>query len=97
MRVLGTTISLLLTITAAQLLSMRQRANDRRLSLFLNVNDLFGTVRTGGFSVNPYNPSVSESTTDSRYVSFGLTWRLGRTEMETQHTHGKKEPRKKGK
>lgn len=70
---------------------------DRRLSLFLNVNDLFGTVRTGGLSVNPYNPSVSESTTESRYVSFGLTWRLGRTEMETQQTHGKKEPRKKGK
>ena len=70
---------------------------DRRLSLFLNVNDLFGTVRTGGSSVNPYNPSVSESTTDSRYVSFGLTWRLGRTEMESQQTHGKKEPRKKGK
>lgn len=32
-----------------------------------------------------------------KYVSFGLTWRLGRTEMETQQTHGKKEPRKKGK
>lgn len=63
---------------------------DRRLSLFLNVNDLFGTVRTGGSSVNPYNPSVSESTTDSRYVSFGLTWRLGRTEMEAQQSHGKK-------
>ncbi len=62
---------------------------DRRLSLFLNVGDLFGTVRTGS-SVNPYNPSVSESTTDSRYVSFGLTWRLGRTEMESQQSHGKK-------
>ena len=70
---------------------------DRRLSLFLNVNDLFGTVRTGGSSINPYNPSVSESTTDSRYVSFGLTWRLGRTEMESKQTHGKKEPRKKNK
>ncbi len=70
---------------------------DRRLSLFLNVNDFFGTVRTGGSSVNPYNPSVSESTTDSRYVSFGLTWRLGRTEMEAQQTHGKKEPRRKNK
>ena len=70
---------------------------DRRLSLFLNVNDLFGTVRTGGSSVNPYNPSASESTTESHYVSFGLTWRLGRTEMEAQQTHGKKEPRKKNK
>lgn len=69
---------------------------DRRLSLFLNVNDVFGTVRTGGSSNNPYNPSVSETTTESRYVSFGLTWRIGRTEMETQQTHGKKETRKKG-
>ena len=68
---------------------------DRRLSLFLNVSDVFGTVRTGGSSVNPYNPSVSESTTESRYVSFGLTWRIGRTEMEAQQTHGKKEAKKK--
>lgn len=63
---------------------------DRRLSLFLNVADLFGTVRTGGESTNPYNPSTTESTLTSQYVSFGLTWRLGRTEMEGQQTHGKK-------
>ena len=69
---------------------------DRRLSLFLNVNDLFNTVRMGGESVNPYNPSTSESTLTSRYVSFGLTWRIGRTEMEGQQTHGKKPARKKG-
>ena len=68
---------------------------DRRLSLFLNVADLFGTVRTGGESINPYNPSTSESTLTSRYVSFGLTWRIGRTEMEGQQTHGKKPARKK--
>lgn len=69
---------------------------DKRLSLFLNVNDLFNTVRTGGESVNPYNPSTSESVHTSRYVSFGLTWRLGRTEMEGQQTHGKKSSRHKG-
>ena len=63
---------------------------DRHLSLFLNVNDIFNTVRTGSESVNPYNPSISESTLTSRYVSFGLTWRIGRTEMESQQTHGKK-------
>ena len=63
---------------------------DRRLSLFLNVNDLFGTVRSGGKSVNPYNPSASESTLTSQYVSFGLTWRLGRTEMEGMQQKEKK-------
>ena len=68
---------------------------DRRLSLFLNVADLFGTVRTGGESINPYNPSTSESTLTSRYISFGLTWRIGHTEMEGQQTHGKKPSRKK--
>ena len=68
---------------------------DRRLSLFLNVNDLFNTVRTGGESVNPYNPSTSESTLTSRYVSFGLTWRIGRTEMESQQSHGKKAKRQR--
>lgn len=63
---------------------------DRHLSLFLNINDLFGTVRTGGESVNPYNPSTSESTITSQYVSFGLTWRIGRTEMEGMQQKEKK-------
>ena len=67
---------------------------DRRLSLFLNVNDIFNTIRTGGESVNPYNPSTSESTLTSRYISFGLTWRIGRTEMESEQIHGKKTRRK---
>lgn len=68
---------------------------DRRLSLFLNVNDLFNTVHTAGESVNPYNPSTSESSLTSRYISFGITWRIGRTEMESQQTHGKKASRKR--
>ncbi len=68
---------------------------DQRLSLFLNVNDLFNTVRTGGQSVNPYNPSSSESSLTSRYISFGLTWRIGRTEMESLQQHGKKSGGKK--
>lgn len=68
---------------------------DRRLSLFLNINDLFGTVRKGGESTNPYNPSTSESTLTSQYVSFGLTWRIGRTEMEGMHQHGKKTKRQR--
>ena len=57
--------------------------------------DVFGTVRTGASSVNPYNSSVSESTTESQYISFGLTWRLGRTEMESRQTTGKKSSRRK--
>lgn len=63
---------------------------DKRLSMFLNVNDILNTARTSGESVNPYNPSISESTLTSRYVSIGLTWRIGRTEMESQQSHGKK-------
>ena len=54
-------------------------------------------VRTGGESVNPYNPSTSESTLTSQYISFGLTWRIGRTEMESQQIHGKKPSGKKAK
>lgn len=70
---------------------------DRRLSLFLNVNDLFSTVRMGGESINPYNPSSTESTFTSQYISLGLTWRIGRTEMEPNLSHGKKPSRKKTK
>lgn len=70
---------------------------DRRLSLFLNVNDIFGTVRMGGESINPYNPTSTENTLTSQYVSLGLTWRIGRTEMESDLTHGKKPSRKNAK
>ena len=49
-----------------------------------------GTLCTGGESVNPYNPSTAESTLISQYVSFGLTYRLGRTEMEGMQQHGNK-------
>ncbi|MBQ7711706.1 MAG: TonB-dependent receptor [Bacteroidales bacterium] len=57
--------------------------------------DPFNTVHTAGESVNPYNPSTSESSLTSRYISFGITWRIGRTEMESQQTHGKKTSRKR--
>jgi outer membrane receptor protein involved in Fe transport len=63
---------------------------DRHLSLFLNANDIFNTVQSGGESVNPYNPSNSKSTITSRYISFGLNWRIGRTEMDGQQIHSKK-------
>lgn len=38
-----------------------------------------------------YNSMHDQSDTlTSQYISFGLTYRLGRTEMESQKTHGKK-------
>ena len=46
MMVLGTTISLLLTITAAQLLSMRQRAKDRRMSAMMVMSNIESFART---------------------------------------------------
>lgn len=70
---------------------------ERNLSLFLNINDLFGTACTGGESINPYNPTSTENTLTSQYVSLGLTWRIGRTEMESDLTHGKKPSRKNAK
>ncbi len=60
------------------------------LQLIQSGNWMCLALYVAGSSVNPYNPFVSESITDSRYVSFGLTWRLSRTEMESQQSHGKK-------
>lgn len=46
MMVLGTTISLILTISAAQLLSMHQRAKDRRLSAMMVMSNIESFSRT---------------------------------------------------
>lgn len=68
---------------------------ERRLSLFLNVNDLFGTVHTKVNGINPYNPFVSENTTESRYIGLGLTLRLGDTGTDSRRSHGRKRTRRR--
>ena len=55
---------------------------DRRLSLYLNANDIFKSRSTGTESLNPYHSSSYNYSFNSRYISLGLTWRIGRMELE---------------
>lgn len=58
----------------------------RRLSLYLNVNDIFKSRSTGTGSLNPYHSSTYNYTYNSRYVSLGITWRIGRMELEEKES-----------
>lgn len=57
---------------------------DRRLSLYLNVKDIFASYTQSAVSTNPYNSNNSSNSYSSRYISFGVTLRLGKMELESQ-------------
>ena len=57
---------------------------DRHLSLYLNVKDVFNTYSRSSANTNPYLSSNSTTRYSSRYISFGVTVRLGRMELESK-------------
>jgi outer membrane receptor protein involved in Fe transport len=61
---------------------------DRHLSLYLNVKDVFNTYSRSTANTNPYIASGSTTRYSSRYISFGLTLRLGKMELESQARMG---------
>ena len=61
---------------------------DRRLSLYLNVKDLFRSDAEGWQSTNPYLPGGGRRTSNSQYISLGLTLRFGKMELESQARTG---------
>ncbi|MBR1784360.1 MAG: TonB-dependent receptor [Bacteroidales bacterium] len=61
---------------------------DRRLSIFLNVNDIFGMAEWGQNTTAPQYQTTGSSRYDSRYVSLGLTWRIGKMELESKARQG---------
>lgn len=56
---------------------------DRKLSLYLNVKDIFGSDITAWQDTNPYYSGGGRSTASSRYVSLGVTLRFGKMELES--------------
>ena len=64
----------------------------RKLSAFINVQDIFNwgkTVGSGGSNTNPYLLSESNSyTINSRYISAGITLRFGKMELENRTKTG---------
>ena len=61
---------------------------DRKLSLYLNVKDIFGSDAEEWQSTNPYYSGGGRSTSSSRYVSLGINLRFGKMELESQARTG---------
>ncbi|MBR4177336.1 MAG: TonB-dependent receptor family protein, partial [Bacteroidales bacterium] len=61
---------------------------DRRLSLYFNVNDIFQSSNTHIVSTNPYYAGDYSWSYNSRYVSLGLTWRIGKMDLESKGRQG---------
>ena len=67
----------------------------RRLSVFVNIQDLFNWGARYGFgseNTNPYYLSSSTNKmTNSRYISAGITLRFGKLELEKNAKDGSSE------
>ena len=91
------TISLMSESKARYSLNMGLRSDffKRRLSVFVNVQDIFNwgaQIGSGSTNTNPYY--LSDSTRkmlNSRYISAGFTLRFGKMELERQAKEGESE------
>lgn len=61
---------------------------DRKLSLYLNVKDIFGSYAEEWQTTNPYYVGGGRRTASSQYISFGITLRFGKMELESQARTG---------
>ena len=91
------TISLMSERKARYFLNMGLRSDffNRKLSVFVNVQDIFNwgaKIGSGSTNTNPYY--LSDSTRkmlNSRYISAGFTLRFGKLELERQAKEGENE------
>ncbi len=61
---------------------------DRKLSVFVNANDIFNWNRWAMSNNSPYVQSTFDSKYNSRSVSVGLTFRFGKMELEQRARQG---------
>ena len=61
---------------------------DRKMSVFVNANDIFNWNRWGESNYSPYVESTSSSKFNSRSVSVGVTFRFGKMELEQMAKQG---------
>ena len=61
---------------------------ERRLSLYLNVKDVFASNISSTSATNPYLAMDNSTHYSSRYISFGITVRLGKMELESKARTG---------
>lgn len=61
---------------------------DRKLSFYLNVNDIFKTNHYNSSNINPYAPSTDNYSYNSQYITFGVTLRFGKMELGNSGKEG---------
>ena len=61
---------------------------NRKLSVNLTVNDIFGMAEFGSNTTAPSYQTTGNKYFDSRFVSLGLTWRIGKMELEGKARQG---------
>ena len=61
---------------------------DRRLSVYFNVNDIFGMAEYGENTTAPSYQTTGTNKFDSQFVSLGITWRIGKMELESKARQG---------
>ena len=61
---------------------------ERQLSVYFNVNDIFGMAEWGSNTTAPQYQTTGSQQFDSRFVSVGLTWRIGKMELESKARQG---------
>ena len=61
---------------------------ERQLSVHLSVNDIFGWYEFGSSTIAPQYQSSGSHKYNSRYISIGLTWRIGKMELESKARQG---------
>ena len=61
---------------------------NRKISVFLNVQDIFNWMKTQNTNTNPYYSAYHSRKITSRYISAGITFRFGKIELEKQARTG---------
>ena len=61
---------------------------DKKLSIYLNANDIFNWNKWGRSENNPYYVSNMDYNYDSRSIALGFTLRFGKMELENQARQG---------
>lgn len=61
---------------------------ERKLSVFVNVNDIFGMAEWGENTTAPNYQTTGSQHYNSRFISLGLTWRIGKMELESKAKQG---------
>ena len=64
---------------------------DRKMSVYVNANDIFNTNQFGQTNSSPYVQSTSNYKYNTRSVAVGVTFRFGKMELEQRARQGEGE------